>query len=186
MRHTLTVTLCTLLAFPAAFANEQPLLESSRMLTQRFATQLLSELQTALKEGGPEQAVTVCRDRAPQIAAEFSRLSGAKISRTSRRFRNASNAPEPWQTEVLADYFAAVVPGTDKRVEYFSRNGRDVRYMQAIRLGAVCTICHGQTIAPSLQEKLDADYPYDQARGYSVGDLRGAFSVIWPRQHALP
>jgi hypothetical protein len=52
--------------------------------------------------------------------------------------------------------------------------------MKAIPTGAVCLACHGQTLAPEIQEALDTDYPHDRARGYELGQIRGAFSITWP------
>ncbi|MEC8427388.1 MAG: DUF3365 domain-containing protein [Pseudomonadota bacterium] len=40
--------------------------------------------------------------------------------------------------------------------------------------------CHGANLTQNLEQKLDALYPQDQARGYSVGDIRGAFSLRKP------
>jgi hypothetical protein len=43
----------------------------------------------------------------------------------------------------------------------------------------MCLACHGapETLAPSITEKLAADYPKDRATGYSVGQIRGAVTV---------
>ncbi len=57
-------------------------------------------------------------------------------------------------------------------------SGPEFRFMQAIPTGALCLNCHGQALAPAVQDKIDALYPDDTATGYSEGDLRGAFVVI--------
>ena len=44
----------------------------------------------------------------------------------------------------------------------------------------VCTTCHGASVAPDIAAQLDALYPEDRARGYAVGDIRGAFTVVQP------
>ena len=49
--------------------------------------------------------------------------------------------------------------------------------MKAIPTGEVCLACHGKDINPDVASALDAAYPQDQARGYALGDIRGAFSV---------
>ena len=41
----------------------------------------------------------------------------------------------------------------------------------------VCLKCHGTDIAPKLKAELDKKYPTDKARGYKMGDLRGAIVV---------
>ncbi len=170
-----------MLVASCAHAQEDPLLEASRALAQRFGQELQTELKAALVNGGPVAAVSVCRDVAPRIASALSRETGAKIGRTSLLLRNPINAPEPWQANVLTQYFQPTVLTTDKRVEYFARSGDDVRYMQAIRTGGLCLTCHGQNLDDALLEQLEADYPHDQARGYELGALRGAFSITWPQ-----
>ncbi len=168
------------LVAPNTMAQNKSLLEESRALAKRFAMQLQAELKAALSDGGPIHSIAVCKEEAPKIASALSRQSGAKVGRTSLRPRNAINAPEPWQTEVLDQYFQPTAQVTDKRIEYFAESSGDVRYMQAIRTGGLCLTCHGQIPQGDLTGALDADYPYDQARGYEIGSLRGAFSITWP------
>ncbi|HSV28201.1 MAG TPA: DUF3365 domain-containing protein [Candidatus Omnitrophota bacterium] len=43
--------------------------------------------------------------------------------------------------------------------------------------GNVCLGCHGTEIQPEVGAKLTALYPADQARGYRLNDLRGAFTL---------
>jgi len=40
-----------------------------------------------------------------------------------------------------------------------------------------CLKCHGEDIDPKVAAKLDALYPQDNARGYKVGQVRGAFTL---------
>ncbi len=162
-------------------------LADSRELAQAFGARLKQELQQALEQGGPVAAVKVCKDRAPQIASELSRQSGAKVRRTSRRFRNPANAPEPWETDVLGAFDRSAADESDEPLEYFQEDSFGAaRYMAAIRTGPVCLVCHGTAVADTLDESLAIDYPHDRARGYALGDVRGAFSVTWPRQAAPP
>ena len=168
------------LAAPNTMAQDKSLLEESRALAQRFAMQLQAELKAALSEGGPIHAIAVCKEEAPRIASALSRSSGAKVGRTSLKPRNALNAPEVWESDVLVRYFQPAVQMTDKRIEYFAASSGDVRYMQAIRTGGLCLTCHGQIPQGDFSRALEADYPYDRARGYELGSLRGAFSITWP------
>ena len=52
--------------------------------------------------------------------------------------------------------------------------------MKAIGTQPVCTVCHGNGIAPEVAARLDALYPDDLARGFEAGDIRGAFSIVHP------
>nr|VFK10650.1 MAG: Protein of unknown function (DUF3365) [Candidatus Kentron sp. LPFa]VFK26753.1 MAG: Protein of unknown function (DUF3365) [Candidatus Kentron sp. LPFa] len=57
---------------------------------------------------------------------------------------------------------------------------RVFRYMKAIPTLEVCILCHGASLSPDVVAKLDELYPEDQARGFKVGDIRGAFSFMQP------
>jgi hypothetical protein len=50
-----------------------------------------------------------------------------------------------------------------------------VGYVEPIYVQPLCVTCHGATLAPDLQAKIDELYPNDQATGYAAGDLRGVF-----------
>ena len=165
----------------AAAADEvDPNIAKSRALVATFGSQLQAELKRSLGEGGPVGAIAVCKDRAPQIASALSRSSGAKLRRTSSRYRNPLNAPESWEALVLRAFEKQQHESPAMPLEYLSQlEDGTVRYMSAIKTGAVCLVCHGDNLVDAISEKLDADYPHDRARGYAQGDIRGAFSLTW-------
>lgn len=157
-----------------------PGIEKSRALAAAFGSQLQAELKQSLGEGGPVAAIAVCKDRAPQIASALSRTSGAKLRRTSLRYRNPLNAPEPWEALVLRAFEEQQRESPARLLEYqVQLEDGTIRYMSGIKTGAVCLVCHGDNLADAISEKLDADYPHDRARGYAQGDIRGAFSLTW-------
>ena len=64
------------------------------------------ELQQALKAGmseGPENAIEVCRVKAPEIAAALS-ADGVRMGRASHKLRNPANAAPDWVAPVIANY----------------------------------------------------------------------------------
>ena len=116
------------------------------------------------------------------IASDLSRLSGARVQRTTLRFRNPGNAPEPWQTIVLRKFESDAGQGEPVAdLEYYETGGDgSFRYMKAIPTGGVCLACHGTGLSPDIDAVLSESYPHDLARGYELGDIRGAFSIVWP------
>lgn len=168
---------------PRAVAGdaEDPRLAESRALVTRHAEDLQQALKQAMEEGGPLAAIAACRDLAPQLAAAASRAAGAAVGRTSLRYRNPQNAPEPWQSVVLQTFEAQMTSAVAAELEYFAAaEDGSARYMKGIVLAPLCVTCHGTSLAPELLAALDEAYPHDRARGYAVGDLRGAFTVFWP------
>lgn len=53
------------------------------------------------------------------------------------------------------------------------------RYMKAIPVEPPCLACHGNPEG-EVGDALRNGYPHDRATGYSPGDIRGAFYVVWP------
>ena len=160
-------------------------LTQSRMLAQQLGTELKAELSSALASTGPTGAIKVCRTRAPEIAAKLSRESGAVVSRTALRVRNPANAPDDLQRAILEQFADELAAGrTEMPLEAaveINRGGKiEHRYMRAIPMDAMCLACHGQQLAPAVASAIASDYPEDQATGFEQGQLRGAFSVIWP------
>jgi len=157
----------------------------SRELTMQLGKELKGELTQAIEKGGPVAAISVCKDRAPAIAARLSEQSGAKVSRTALRVRNPANAPDDLQRSVLEQFAAELATGKAEgpleAVFEIERNGQvEHRYMRAIPTDALCLTCHGKVLAPEVAAAIARDYPGDQATGFEQGQLRGAFSVIWP------
>ncbi len=181
-RSTLLALLILVVFLPCVAAADKvdPNIAKSRALVATFGSHLQAELKQSLGEGGPVAAIAICKDRAPQIASALSRSSGAKVRRTSLRYRNPLNAPEPWEALVLRTFEEQRHESPAMPLEYLSQlEDGTIRYMSAIKTGPVCLVCHGDNLIDAISEKLDVDYPHDRARGYAQGDIRGAFSLTW-------
>jgi hypothetical protein len=104
------------------------------------------------------------------------------VSRTALKVRNPGNAPRPWQRAGLESFQKRLADGTrPEALEFFeTQPDGSARYLKAIVTAPLCTVCHGEIIAPDIQRTLKEHYPQDQATGFKAGDLRGAFSIEWP------
>lgn len=156
----------------------------AREMTKSFATELQSTLLAAIEADGPASAIGVCKHAAPQIAAAQA-SEGWTLSRTALRVRNPGNAPTVWQRDVLLSWQAQLDAGEVEDVaslEWFELHDGQLRYMRAIPLGGVCLGCHGpvEQISDEVKAALAEQYPEDQATGFEVGQLRGAFVVTGP------
>ena len=157
-------------------AQDESRLEQSRALTAGFAAELQTALQSGMAAGGPAAAIAACKDEAPAIASRLSEDSGARVGRTSLRVRNPANRADEWQRRALV-----LMEEDPSRTEvYESSPDGGFRYMKAIPTGALCLNCHGTVLAPDIAAKIDEAYPDDEARGYYLGDVRGAFTITWP------
>lgn len=184
IRKMFWFALCfVVLSVPAPAGDFEERVAGSRELVEQFMGQLRAELQSAMKAGGPVHAIQVCSKKAPAIAKSLSEKTGWAVGRTSLRVRNAAHIPDSWEREVLNRFEQWKAEGRDvKSLEYhevIEREGeRMFRYMKAIPTGGACLVCHGKTLPNGVQSELDALYPHDQAKGFEVGDLRGAFTIV--------
>ena len=158
---------------------------ASRDLAKKFMQSLKSELVGAMKQGGPVNALDVCYVKAPEVTHRMGAGSGWKVGRTSLKLRNQNNAPDAWELEVLEAFEERKAAGENPaQMEHFSvvdEGGVQLfRYMKAIPTAAVCLNCHGEAIAPAVENKLKELYPQDKARGFREGDIRGAFTFSHP------
>jgi hypothetical protein len=181
----ISVTLCPLLANAAEEAMWPEWVEKSRELSMQLGKELKGELSAAVEKGGPVAAIDVCHTRAPAIAARLSAESGARVGRTALKVRNAANAPDDVQRAVLEQFASDMAAGRvegplEAAFEIKREGGIERHYLRAIPTEALCLTCHGETLAPELAAAIARDYPDDQATGFKLGELRGAFRVVWP------
>ncbi|MBT8121841.1 MAG: DUF3365 domain-containing protein [Gammaproteobacteria bacterium] len=183
MKQLVMIVLTCLMGVQSAMGSDtEQALADSRATVGEFMKTLKQELQAAMQAGGPVNAVSVCNLTAPGIANTYSAREGREVSRTSLRVRNPGNAPVAWQRAVLESFEQRKQAGEDVTTlefhEVVTTDGvRELRYMKAIPTAKVCLACHGETVDSTVKARLEILYPNDQAMGYRVGDIRGAFSV---------
>ncbi len=165
----------------AAEPTEGELVAQARAKTVELGGALKSHLMGAMKDGGPVAAIGACNESAPKVSTEVS-TDGWSVGRTAQKLRNPDNTPDAWETAVLQDFERRIASGEqagtlESHAIVEEEGKRRFRYMKAIPTGAKCLLCHGKEIEPTLAAKLEALYPADAARGFSEGELRGAFTL---------
>lgn len=158
----------------------------AKQITGEFFAELKGELVKGMKAGGPVAAISVCNALAPVIADKHSKKSGWDVGRTSLKLRNPGNAPDDWETGVLKRFeelrAKGETPDSLVYTEVTEGNGEKYfRFMKGIVMPPVekmpCLKCHGENIDAKVAAKLDELYPNDEARGYTAGQVRGAFTL---------
>ncbi|MDH3231590.1 MAG: DUF3365 domain-containing protein [Alphaproteobacteria bacterium] len=161
---------------------------ASKAVIKAFAGSLQAELKGAIKASGPVSAIEVCNEEAPAIAHRHAEDKGWEVGRTSLKYRNPDNAPDQWELTVLKSFEARKAAGEDPaqidHAAFVMQDGKRVfRYMKAIPTAEICLNCHGGAeVKPEVAAKLADFYPDDRARGFHVGDIRGAFSIVQPAE----
>ena len=142
-----------------------------------FKEELVDALMGTLQDSSPQQAIHVCREKAPEIAARLS-VDGVRMGRTSHKTRNPANAPEAWVEPLLAAYLEEP---TNTKPRAVILDETTLGYVEPIYVMPFCLSCHGPSIEPALQATIESLYPDDQATGFKANDLRGLFWVTLPR-----
>lgn len=190
MKKQLLISTTLLLATSAlpAFADDMAQYqEENRKIVKEFASQLGGEMQKEMQANGPVAAIKVCRNVAPAIASEVSRKNGWNVGRKSLKTRNAAlGMPDAWEQKVLADFEKRMEKENPANMEFAEvvtePQGKFYRYMKAIPVQDACLKCHGtdETIPQNVKDALKAEYPHDKATGYTLGQIRGGFSIKRP------
>ena len=182
-RILISVLLCV--SSSLVMADNEAMIKQSREAIKALATELKSELMTAMKNEGPYAAIKVCNIRAPEISKSISELKGFSVRRTSLKTRNLDNKPDEWERSVLKKFEDRKLKGEPVKTMEYSQvteyKGKPAfRYMKAIPTGEPCLACHGENISPDINSKIKQMYPEDAATGFHAGDIRGAFTVVKP------
>ncbi len=158
--------------------------KEARLQAKALGSALKSRLQQAIQAGGLEAGVKECQLAAEPIANQLSQ-NGWQVGRTALKVRNANNAPDKWESEQLALFSNLLTKANadnsmlNKPLEsyFYNRDSGEFRYMMAIEQDQICMACHGAKITPSVKQTILQYYPDDQATGFKLGELRGAFTL---------
>ncbi len=179
-----TIVACSMVvaSWGTMAADTEQLVNESRGAVKQLFKALSGTLVSAMKAGGPTQAIAACNINAQPLTQGVSHSVGYEIARTSLRLRNPKNEADAWEIKVLQQFEARKAAGEDlMKMDYHEvvDNGskKQFRYMKAIPAGKPCMTCHGELVAPDVLRKIRELYPMDQATGFKPGDLRGAFTI---------
>lgn len=168
---------------PVAMLDTASVLETGMGVSMATFAELSKELQAAMKEGGVQKAVPYCNLKALPIADSLSELHGVLIRRVTDRTRNPADSLNALEADVFASYRDAVAE--DGEVSPVVRGTVDGAYYFApIVLQDFCLKCHGEPGTDIAQEDLELIqglYPEDKATGYRPGELRGMWSIYFPK-----
>jgi len=143
---------------------------------EEAATELKQALGQTLKavvaEKGPAGAIEFCSLQAIPMTAQVSERLGVALTRVTDRPRNPDNLASADEIKLLQRIRHDIKEGQMKAIYQVG----EVFY-SPLRVQEVCLNCHGSELTPELQSSLTERYPADQAKGYSLGELRGAIKI---------
>lgn len=169
-------------------ALEADIITQGNEATAALFGELSAKLKAAMKSGGTEKALTVCKEMAQPTTHNTSEsFANLKLTRISLKPRNPANQADAFDQKILRSWEQQRSEGIQLPPAVAKlKNDTTAVYYKPILTGAICLNCHGDssTFPEAFQAKLTQLYPSDQATGYKAGDLRGAFRVEFPIKKA--
>ena len=136
-------------------------------------------LQTAIADQGILGALSFCNIEAMPLTDSMSTLYNTQLSRVSDRPRNMMNHASAEELTYLVNFKNQIAEGEVPH-PFLVRGENLIEVYTPIVTNGLCLNCHGmpgEDIQPEVVSTIDELYPADQAKGYSVNQVRGMWKV---------
>ena len=144
-------------------------------------------LKSQIGENGIAKAISFCNVNSIPIIKDLEKEYDVTIKRVSMKNRNPNNKPSGIEFKLYDSYLYNQENGLES-TESIQKNGDEYIYVKPIFVKDLCLNCHGiidTNITPENHLKINELYPDDLATGYSVGDLRGMWSVVMTKKKVI-
>lgn len=163
-------------------AQRKVLIAEGSAVIEATLSSLNENLQKALKEGGPAQALSYCQTAALPLTAEIAKkYKVLGLKRATDKPRNPLNLANSEEQARLDTYAKQMAKG-EKLSPILEKNAQGVWHLsKPIIIAEHCLKCHGkegQELSAEQKKIILQYYPQDQAQGYAKGELRGLWSVL--------
>ncbi len=138
-------------------------------------------LMGQLKKNGTEAALSFCSEKAYHLTDSMANAQNVKIKRVSDKHRNPNNKANSKELEYIKHFKDALANGKSIVPVFDKKNGK-VHVYAPIITNNMCLQCHGtpnKQIKPNTLKKIKQLYPEDKAVGYSAGQVRGIWAVVF-------
>jgi hypothetical protein len=163
---------------------QREIIQRGRVLAGETFSLLSSNLQSALASGGVTNALPYCSLAASPLTASVGDKHVVKLRRVAQKARNPKDKADPAESAILEHYrnelsksnaLSPVVTNLQDGILSF--------FAPIVLTNALCLKCHGQPgkdIAAEHLEIIRRLYPLDEAVGFQLGELRGAWRIDFP------
>jgi hypothetical protein len=146
---------------------------------------LSSRLGRVIAESGVPGAIEFCSVHAISLTTSVGTTNQVTLRLLTQRPRNPGNRAEGQALDILRQFDSALQAGTAPEPQVVAHTPETVTFYAPIMLAMpLCLNCHGQPgsdIKPEVDAALSRIYPQDEATGFRIGQLRGAWSVEFQR-----
>ncbi|XOV92676.1 MAG: DUF3365 domain-containing protein [Bacteroidota bacterium] len=146
---------------------------------------LQKALLQAIEKDGLVGAVGYCNANAYDIVKNLEDSLNVKIKRVSQKPRNPLDKPDSVESAILEAYAYDFSP-TNAVNQLMELDEDNLIFTQPIAIAnGLCLNCHGaagEQVHDEVLAAIQSKYPEDKALGYSLGELRGMWSVKIPKK----
>jgi len=170
---------------PLSEGTQQAASQRGRAIAAEAFSLLSSNLQAAIQTGGISNALPFCSLAASPLTATLGERHGVTIRRVTQQARNPANKADSVELAVLESFASALRTATNPPPPLVTNLAAgQVSFFAPILLSReLCLKCHGspvRDIAASDLAVIRGLYPHDEATGFSLGQLRGAWRIDFP------
>lgn len=159
--------------------------ERGRAIASQAFALLSTNLARALAAGGITNALPYCSEKAHPLTELVAATNQVRLRRLTHKPRNPTNEVAAGELAILRGFQLALGRGeTPAPVVRATSSNTVVFYSPIVITNPLCLQCHGvagRDLQPATVTLLRELYPRDQATGFKLGDLRGAWRVDFDR-----
>jgi len=159
-------------------------LQRGKAIAAETLSLLSSNLQTAIQQGGVTNALPFCSLAASPLTAAMAGKHGVTIRRVTHKPRNPGGRADAEEVAILK-HFEAAMTGTNLPPPLVTNlTASTATFFAPIILNnELCLKCHGdlrKDISTENAAVIQHLYPQDEATGFKLGQLRGAWRIDIP------
>lgn len=164
---------------------ESAVREKGRAIAAQAFGVLSSRLGKAIADAGLTNAIQFCSVHGITLTSAVGVTNEVVLRRVTHRPRNGQNRADTNELELIRYFENELNKGkTPEPIIATNRTGFYTFYAPILVSVPLCLSCHGQPgrdIQPEVLEQLKISYPRDEATGFSLGQVRGLWSVDFRR-----
>lgn len=174
---------------PAALAAEvqNAAVQRGKAIAAETFSLLSSNLQSAIQSGGVSNALPFCSLAASPLTAGMAAKQGVTLRRVTHKPRNPADKADAVELGILKQFEAALrtANATNPPPPMVTNltAGTATFFAPIVLSNELCLKCHGapgKDISGENVAVIQRLYPQDEATGFKLGDLRGAWRIDFP------
>jgi hypothetical protein len=159
-------------------------LQHGKAIVAETSSLLSSNLQAAIQQGGVSNALPFCSLAASPLTAGMAGKHGVTIRRITHKPRNPAGRADATESAILQQ-FEAALNGRNPPPSFVTNfTASTASFFAPIMLNnELCLKCHGEAgkdISTENVAVIHRLYPQDEATGFKLGQLRGAWRIDIP------